>query len=161
MNNNAYEEKKHFNAIDALIILGVLLIIVGIIFRSNIIMLFRDNAQRSECTITFISDSVPNDVVSLIANGNVLTWVDHDIQLGTLQTFSSSPAVISLENDDGSYRAVSSTTDSAVTGVISTTALSDNGCYIDGTDFIAAGMSVVIATQNAQFTAVITSITFS
>ncbi len=161
MNNNTYGEKKHFNAIDVLIIIGVVLIILGIIFRSNIIRLFRDNAQRSECTITFVSDSVPNDVVSLLNGGSALTWVDHDVPLGTLQSISSSPALIYLENDDGTYRTVESTTDSFVTGVISATALSDNGCYIDGTDFISSGMTVVISTQNAQFTAVVTSVSFN
>lgn len=160
MNNNTYQEKKHFNAIDVLIILGVLLIILGIIFRSNIITLFRDNAQRSECTISFISENVPNNVAALLGNGNTLTWVEHDIPLGTLETVSSSHAVIYIENGDGTYHTAPSASESTVVGVIKTTALSDNGCYINGTDFIAAGMTVVIATQNAQFTAVITSVSF-
>ena len=161
MNGNIYTDKKRFNAIDVLILLGILLIILGIVFRSTIISIFNDNSNQSPCTITFEAERVPNEVVDLLKEDSSLTWIDKDVSLGTLKNYEVLSSIIYVPKSDGSYEKVTSQTEKRVTGTISTTALNDNGCYIKGTDFLAAGMTVTISTETAVFSAIITSITFN
>ena len=45
-------------------------------------------------------------------------------------------------------------------GMITSSAISNNGCYIKGTEFLAAGMTVTLTTGTVQFTALITDVVF-
>jgi hypothetical protein len=160
MQNNSYEEKKHFNVIDVLIIIGAILIIVGIIFRAQLISIFNANATETKYSISFEAEAVDNNVAELLQNGNNVTWLDKSQKLGAITTVEKSPTKIFVpENETGKYIAVDSDKTQKVTGTISALGNSKNGCYINGTTYLAAGMTVVLATENAEFTAIITSVT--
>ena len=59
MNNN-YENKKRFNIVDAMIILGILVIASSIIFRTQIIMFFSSDTTKNEYYITFEAENIDN-----------------------------------------------------------------------------------------------------
>ena len=158
--NNTYENKKRFNIVDAMIILGILLIAASIIFRTQIIILLNSDTTKNEYTITFEAESVDNAFAGLIKNESEVTWIENGVSLGTLEAVSKpSNALIYSTDENGAISFVESETSSKVTGRLSVKAISNNGCYIDGTHFIAAGMTVTLATKDVQFTAVITSVT--
>lgn len=158
--NNTYENKKRFNIVDAIIILGVLVIAASIIFRTQIIMFFSSDTTKSEYTISFDAESIDNDLVSLIKTGAEVAWIENGISIGTLKNVSS-PIVskIYTTDENGVISVTESETHRKLTGKLTVDAISNNGCYIEGTHFIAAGMTVTLATKDVQFTAVITSVT--
>ncbi|MBR2474442.1 MAG: DUF4330 family protein [Clostridia bacterium] len=160
MNSNIYEEKKRFNIIDALIILVVLLMILAVIFRSQIISLFSDASTKSDCEIYFTCEQIPNDLTSLITDGATVTWIEADAELGRLTRLTDPvPSDIYEKSDDALILKKSNDT-KKFTGKISGSAISNNGCYIDGTDFIAAGMTITVTTGTVQFEALVTDVVF-
>ena len=154
------EEKKRFNVIDVLIILGILLIVLALIFRAQIINVFNDTGSRTECRITIIADEIAADTVASIKEGDQVTWLDRDVSIGSIESISSEKATVYVPNYDGSYSPVVSDTLYKLTCTIVTTCLSDNGCYIDGKYFVAKGMTMLLSTQNAQFTVTITAVEY-
>ncbi len=169
MQNSVYEEKKHFNVIDVMIIIGALLIIVGIIFRAQIINIFTSNGKQTAYTVTFEAESVDNAVAEKIVDGGNVIWIEKSVQLGTLSALQKQPATVYVPNisggspfsapyKDGKYNRISSPNLTKITGSFTAYGNSNGGCYINGTDFLAAGMTVTLATETAEFTAVITSI---
>lgn len=161
MNRNMYEEKKHFNAIDALIVLAAIVMVVLIIFRSQIIAFFNDTGNKSECEISFVCESLPNDITAQVQNGATVTWIDTDISLGRLEITSPAEAADVFYTENNELHVKKSTTDSKFTGIITTVAISNNGCYVNGSDFIATGMTVLLSTDLVQFSALITDIKFT
>ena len=158
--NNTYENKKRFNIVDAIIILGILVIAASIIFRTQIIMFFSSDTTKSEYTISFDAESIDNDLVSLIKMGAEVTWIENGSSLGTLKNVSSPIASkLYTTDENGTIFVTESKTQSKITGKLTVDAISNNGCYIEGTHFLAAGMTVTLSTKDVQFTAVITSVT--
>lgn len=161
MNKSFYEEKKRFNAIDAFIVLILLVMIAVLIFRSQIIALFNDTGTQKDCEIYFTCESIPMDIYPQITSGSAVTWLESDASLGRLTMISQEPekAKIYEQTENGLiYR--ESFTDYEFKGKINGTAISNHGCYIDGTDFLAAGMTITIVAGHVQFTALITAVNF-
>ncbi len=154
------EEKKHFNVIDVLIIIGILLIVLALIFRAQIIALFDDRGNRTECQITVIADEVPKNALEALRVGDDITWLDNSVSLGALESVSSTPAKIYVESISGTYTAMESDSLCQVTFTLSANCLYDNGCYIDGKYFIAKGMSLLLSNQVAQFTVTVVSVDY-
>ena len=158
MNDN-YEEKKRFNIVDAIIILGVLVIAASIIFRAQIITFFSSDTTKDEYTIRFEADYIDNSLLPFITSGNLVTWIDNDVSLGMIDRISSSEKAKIYESDaSGKLTVYESETHSKIVGEITVEAISNSGCYIDGIHLIAAGMNVTLSTKNIQFNAVITSV---
>lgn len=158
MNDN-FEEKKRFNIVDAIIILGVLVIAASIIFRAQIITFFSSDTTKDEYTIRFEAEYVDNAFIPLITGGNLVTWIDKDVSFGIIERISSSEKAKIYESDaNGKLTIFESDTHSKIVGEITVEAISNNGCYIDGIHLIAAGMNVTLSTKNIQFNAVITSV---
>lgn len=158
MQNNVYEEKRHFNIIDFMIIIGAILVIVGIIFRAQIIDFFNASGKQTTYTVTFEADEVPLGIADTVANGSSVIWLEKSIQLGTLSNMTKAPATVYLPESDGTFKAVSSSDLVKITGSFTALGKSNNGCYINGTDFLAAGMTVTLATPTSQIEVIITSI---
>lgn len=167
MPNSVYEEKKHFNIIDVMIIIGALLIIVGIIFRAQIIDVFVNNGKQTTYTVTFEADAVPNAISENILDGNTVIWVEKSAQLGVLSDLKKEAAVIYVPNtsvsegktyNDGTYSKVTSSDMTRIVGVFTAQGNSNDGCYVNGTDFLASGMTLTLATPTVEFQVVITSI---
>lgn len=154
------EEKKRFNVIDVLIILGILLIVLALIFRAQIINVFNDTGSRTECRITFIADELPNDTANSVRAGEQMTWLDRDISLGAIESVNVSPATVYVQSLDGSYSPVVSDTLKQLTCTVVTTCLPDNGCYIDGKYFVAKGMSMLLSTPTAQFNVTVIAVEY-
>ncbi len=161
MNNNIYGEKKKFNVVDALIIVLFAIMLLVIIFRAQLISLFNNNGKRTAVEISFECEAVDNEIANSITDQSTLYWVETDDILGTLNiTVSPAASQILYYNEDGELCTRKSETTQAFSGVIKGTAINNNGCYIDGTDFLASGMTITITNGKAQFTALITSVTF-
>lgn len=145
------EEKKRFNVIDVLIIIGILLIVLALIFRTQIINVFSDEGSRTECRITVIADELPTDTANSVKKGDQITWLDRDVSIGTVESVNLAPSTVYVQGLDGSYTPVVSGSLNQLTCTIVTTCLSDNGCYIDGKYFVAKGMTMLLSTPTAQF----------
>ena len=173
MQNGIYEEKKHFNIIDVMIIICVLLITLGIIFRAQIIESFNSGGKQTTFTVTFEAENVSADVAAMITDGSSVTWIEKSLKLGTLSGLTRENSVIYVPNTvtesalpfgesntykDGTYNKVTSSDLVTVKGSFTAQGNQNKGCYVNGTDFLAAGMTVTLATATAQITAVITSI---
>lgn len=173
MPNSVYEEKKHFNIIDVMIIICALLITVGIIFRAQIIDVFNSSGKHTTFTVTFEAENVPSNISEQITDGSSVTWTEKSLQLGALSGLNKKAAVVYVPNTvtnplqmfggvsykDGTFNKVTSSDLFKITGSFTAQGNTNNGCYINGTDFLAAGMTVTLATSTAEFTAIITSIT--
>ena len=158
MNSNIYEEKKKFNIIDALIIIIVLLMVFAVIFRSQIISLFSDTGTKTECEIYFICEEIPNDLVGMVTNGAAVTWIEADAEMGRITEITEPVKSDVYETYEGKLILKKSDTTMKFTGKISGSAISNNGCYINGTDFLAAGMNITISTGTVQFEALVTDV---
>ena len=158
--NSSYEEKKRFNIIDFIIILGVLIIAASIIFRTQIITFFSADASNDEYTLTFEIELINNEDAALIDLNDTLTWIENDISFGTIKELSAPKKASIYEKDqNGNIIFSLSETQSTLTGTINLDAITNNGCYVDGMYFVGAGMTVTLATKNVQFTAIITAVT--
>ena len=160
MNSNIYEEKKKFNIIDALIIVIVLLMVFAVIFRSQIISLFSDTGTKSECEIAFVCEEIPNELVGMVTDGSTATWLEANAELGRLTQLSAPVEADVYETFGDQLVLKKSSVAKKFSGKIVGTAVSNNGCYINGTDFLAAGMTVTVSTGTVQFEALITDVTF-
>ena len=164
MNSNLYEEKKRFNAVDVLIVFTVILLILVIIFRTQILSLFTSSGTKESCHITFVCENVSKEVyennIKDIDQAN-LNWINAEAKLGsmTINRESVSAARIYEKSPSGDWRYTLSDTNVRFSGSISTTLTSNNGYYVGGTDFIAPGMTITVATTNAQFDILILNIT--
>ncbi len=154
------EEKKRFNIIDVLIILGILFIVLTLIFRAQIINLFNDKGSRTECRITVIADELPTNTATMIKSGDQMTWLERDASIGTVESVSITPATVYVQGISGSYSPVVSDSLYQLTCTIVTSCLSDNGCYIDGKYFLAKGMKMLLSTPTAQFEVTVISIDY-
>ena len=171
MPNTVYEEKKRFNVIDVMIIIAALLIIFGIIFRAQIIDVFNSGGKQTTFTVTFEADSVPNALAEKIVDGEGVTWLEKSLSLGTLSGIEKTPSTIYVPNTessldslllpykDGTYNALPSAELTKITGSFTALGSSKNGCYVNGTDFLAAGMTVTVVTATAELQVTVTSIT--
>ncbi len=154
------KSEKRFNFIDILIILAVLIIAVSIIFRAQLITFFSDGERRSECTIEFQCENVPNESLAFISSGSSLSWLEHEVVIGTLENTEVSPATAYILRNDGSYDKVSDPKNSFIKGTLSADVLYNNGCYIGGTAFLAPGMTITVYSENVQFEMTILKITY-
>ena len=163
MKSNLYEEKKHFNGIDVLIVVLLILITAVIIFRSQLLSLFTSSGQKETCEITFVCESIQKDVFEANVKQsakNTLTWTDAEDKLGkmTILNESIANARIYEKQPDGSLNVTLSETDVRFSGTVKTTLISNNGYYLGGTNFIAPGMRITVATELAEFEILIVNI---
>ena len=158
--NNIYQEKKRFTAIDVLIIFSVLLLIATLIFRSQLISLFNDSSKRIDCEIYIVCENVSNEITPQIKDGSDVYWVESKVPVGKMTLTSQfSPAAV-YTNENGNLYVEYSDSASTFSGKIDAAAVSNSGCYLNGTDFIAPGMNLTFSTEYVQFTALITDIKF-
>lgn len=159
--STTYEEKRKFNIVDVLIILAILLIAASVIFRSHIINFFNTEITRQECSIYFEAEYVDNASASVLSTDTPLLWIEKNVEFGTIiSIFDVQASEMISEDENGNLILTKSDTHSRVTGKINITAVSNNGCYIDGIHFICAGQSLTLSTRSTQFSATITSIMF-
>ena len=160
---NLYEEKKRFNGIDVLIVVLLLLITAVVIFRSQILSLFTVTGTKENCEITFVCERISKDVYE----GNIkqtgkttLNWIDTGKSIGnmTLDSSTVAPSRIYEKQPDGSYTVKFSETEISFGGKIKTSLISNGGYYLNGTEFIAPGMTITVATELAQFNILIIDI---
>ena len=145
---------------------------VGIIFRAQIIDIFYSSGKQTTFTVTFEAENVPKELSENITDGSYVTWIEKSAQLGAISGLNKEAAVIYVPNTvsssypfggisykDGTYNKVTSSDLFKITGSFKAQGNSNTGCYINGTDFLASGMTVTLATTSAEFQVVITSIT--
>ena len=161
MNSNIYSEKKKFNVVDALIIVLLIIMVLVVIFRAQLISLFNDNGTKTDVKISFICESIDAQIAQSVTDQSKLTWVESGATLGTL-TLDGEPsnAQVLYYDNDGILCVREDTNNKTFTGQIRGTAIDNNGCYIDGSDFLASGMTITVTNGKVQFTALITSVEF-
>ena len=161
MTNNFYDEKKKFNIIDALIIFLIIALILVVIFRAQLISLFNDAGKRSNIEITFVCEEISTELLNSIALGNSFTWLEADVGIGTLNVRENEKNAIEYYYDENNNLRIKEINGKkSFTGKLNGTAINNNGCYIDGTDFLASGMTITITNGKVQFEALITSVVF-
>ena len=161
MTSNIYDEKKKFNIIDALIIFLIIALILVVIFRAQLISLFNDAGNRSTVEITFVCEEISAELLNSIALGDTITWLEADVGLGTLNGKDNEKNAIEYyydENNDLRIKEINGK--KSYEGKLNGTAINNNGCYIDGTDFLASGMTITLTNGKVQFAALITSVVF-
>ena len=163
MNKNLYEEKKHLNGIDVLIIVILLIITAVIIFRSQILSFFTSSGTTESCEITFVCENIPKDVFEnnvKQSSKNSLNWIDANSKLGVMSIDAESIGMARLYEKEANGQWSVTYSDIAVrfAGKIKSTLISNNGFYLGGTEFIAPGMTITVATELAQFEILIVDI---
>ena len=160
-NTNIFEdEKKRFNALDALIVLIAILLVLVVVFRTQIVSFFSNTSTKMECDIYFTCEEIPNELTSAVADGASVTWVDADVKLGRLTRTSDFTESVKYEKNGDTLYLTTNSSYKSFTGKINGIAIKSNGCYIEGTDFISAGMTVTLTTGLVQFKALITDVVF-
>ncbi len=160
-NQTSYDKnEKRFNFIDLLIILTVLLIAAAVIFRAQIITFFNDGERRSESVITFKADSVPMSTVEHVKTGTNVRWLERGLELGKLETFTASPAILYVPGLGGTVTTVGDANNCAVVGTIKADIFYDEGCYIEGNAFLAPGMTITLYSDSAQLTVTVVDIAY-
>ena len=162
MNSQLYEERKRFNVIDALIILLLIVMVLVVVFRAQLISLFNDTGTKRNVEITFVCESIDKEIYDRsVLNGERLSWVEPNVSLGVFTLEGEKAAAdVYYYNNAGELCVKKSDTDYTFSGKIAGTAIDNKGCYINGTDFLASGMTVTLTNGKAQFTAIITGVTF-
>ena len=160
-NNSVYEdEKRNFNGLDIMIIIIAVLMVFVVIFRTQIISIFSDAATKTDCEIYFTCEAVPNELAPSITDGSPITWLDAEAELGRMtKTTALEPSKSYIESGNDLIIVRSDKT-MRFSGMINSSAIKNNGCYIDGTQFLAAGMTITMTTGTVQFQALITDVVF-
>ena len=159
MSENKESVRRHFNIIDAIIILAVAAIVAGVALRYNLTDKIGAKSNRDTVIISFsISDIKPTSVDAMIA-GDIFYIDSNNMELGELLSVTSSDAVQYLENSDGEITRQYDSERRDVTGEIKAKgALTDSGFMLGGTQYLGANKELYVRSQNIMVTIRITGI---
>ena len=164
------KKKAHFNVIDALIILLVLLIAVGMFFRARIVERLWADTQSSDYVISFSIDDIRYTTPTYINVGDKVYFADSGEYLGefisesdNVNALNIAPAskyftdsngnVVEVFYPDGESR-VDAKGRIQCKGYYS----KDGGFSIDGRQYLAPGQSINVKTELVSVTINIMSI---
>ncbi len=152
--------KGRFNALDAFIILLVILCVVGIYFRSNIASWINGDKELSEYQVSFKVTCIKSTSGKYLTPGGVV-YMSNGLTFGTLKECASLPAKAIITDNEGNLKEVSYPKDTYIdlSGVITVKGVEkDDGFYLGGTYLLTAGANVSVYTDAMDFTLTVSEI---
>ena len=159
--NEKKASKYRFNAIDAFIILVVVLCIVGIYFRSNIESWFGSNKELSDYQITFVVEKIRSTSSEYISVGDTV-YVSGNVVLGSVSGFSSFPAQAVVKDGNGNTVEVRYPENTYIDMTVTVDCRgvkNEDGFYLNGTYLISPGTNLKATTEMMDFSFTVISIT--
>lgn len=167
-------EKKnspHFNVLDAIIILLVILVIVGIYFRYNIIDFLNDSRNKADYAISYTVKDIRYTTNNYVHVGDTLYFADSGDSFGALlncepnnqEPWNKSPAsqhftISSGEVVEAFYPNDESRIDAKGRLLCEGYYSEDGGFLLDGDTYIAPGQTISVRTELVSFVINVTSI---
>ena len=167
------EERKnapHFNAIDAMIIILVILAIVGIYFRHNILELLSSDKNNDQYVVSFSIEDIRYTTPNYINIGDKVYFASNGELLGTLMSESENQSALNItpaskyftSSDGKIIEAHYPNEESRVNARGRMLCIGgyneDGGFCIDGKTYIAAGQAIEVHTEYVTVTITVTSI---
>ena len=159
--NEKKASKYRFNAIDAFIILVVVLCIVGIYFRSNIESWIGSKKDLSDYQITFVVEKIKATSGEFINVGDRV-YLSNNIVLGSVSGFSNFPAKEYISDSEGNFIEVRypENTYIDITVTVDCRGIkNEDGFYLDGTYLISPGAKLTASTEIMDFSFTVIGIT--
>jgi len=159
----------HFNVIDALIIILLIAVVLGIYFRFNVIERLTSEEKTETYTVSFSVDNIRYTTPSYMNVGDKVYFGDTGDLFGTLISESENQSVLSITpaseifvDSSGSIKEVFYEAESRVDakGRIECRGIytDEGGFCVDGTRYIAPGQTVEINTELVTLVVTVTSI---
>ena len=180
VNNDTPKSKENksrkfpkFGVLDAVIILLVIVICVGVYFRYNFFDTLNNSKNLKECYITFKTDKITTAVSRELQKDDVVYFKSDGTTLGTLTVRSDEiailiqeqPATTTIFKDGKTYADVQypqGMENSLIygTGTIKANcSIADNGSFLlDGSVYLAPGQTYTVCTERVTFNITITAI---
>lgn len=152
--------KYRFNAIDAFIILVVILCIVGLYFRSNIESWISSEKELEDYQVTLVVNKIKSTSGQYISAGNEV-YMSSGVLLGAINGFSSFPSKTYITDTLGNSIEVSYPEDTYidVTLLVDCSGVkNEEGFYLNGTYLLTPGTVMDGRTEMMDFTFTVTSI---
>lgn len=165
-NHNTEKEKKspRFGVLDAMIILLVVCLIVGIYFRSNIIERFQAIRNVGDYTVTFAVDDIRYTTPHYVNVGDKLVFAEDGKEFGALIEASEGASDMALKvtpavktfTDNGQvievfYPNNESRVDATGRVHCRGTYSEDGGFLVNGSTYLSAGQTVQVRTELVAF----------
>lgn len=153
MTSNQKTVKHKFNAIDAFIIVIVILCVLGIYFRSQISSWLGFEKDIKEYKMVFVIDKIKYTSSNYLSSGTEV-YMNNGVALGILGECSSLPAVEYLSDENGDLVEVNYPQDTYVDveGFIKCKGVEkEDGFYIGGTYSVAPGTELSVHTEMIDF----------
>ena len=166
----ARKNRPHFNAIDAMIIILVIVAIVGVYFRYTIVDFLTGDRNVDEYVVSFSIEDIRYTTPNYINVGDNVYFASSGELLGILTSESENnkePLNITLASEkftdsDGNIVEVFYPEETRVNAkgriLCKGNYSSSGGFSVDGNEYIAAGQSVEVYTEKVTVTLKITSI---
>ncbi len=160
----------HFNAVDAMIIILVILAVVGIYFRHNILDILSEGKNNDEYVVSFSIEDIRYTTPNYINVGDKVYFESNGELMGTLMSESANQGALNITPaseyfTDSSGKVVEAHYPNEESRVNARGRMlcvggynSDGGFCIDGKTYIAAGQTVEVYTELVTVTLTVTSI---
>ncbi len=163
------KRNAHFNVIDALIIILLIAVVLGVYFRFNIVESLTGEEETEVYTVSFSVDNIRYTTPSYVNVGDVVYFGDTGELFGVLISESENQSVLSITpaseifiDSSGNVKEVFYDEDTRIDakGRIECKGLytEDGGFCVDGTRFLAPGQTVEINTELVTLVITVTSI---
>jgi hypothetical protein len=159
--NEKKNSKFRFNAVDAFIILVVVMCIVGIYFRGNIESWLGSKKDLADYQITVVVEKVKSTSGEFIGTGDEI-YISKNIALGKVSAISSFPAKEYVSDGDGNIIEVRYPENTYIDLTITVDCRgikNDDGFYLDGTYLVSPGTKMAATTEIMDFSFTVISIT--
>ncbi len=161
-----------FKALDAVIILLVILAVVGVYFRYNLLDKLTTNHDLKEYTVSFSVEDIRFTTQNYISVGDQVYYADDGEKLGILigesedmaqMAFSVVPASEAFIMEDGTVKEVfypndESRVDASGRMICVGSYTDDGGFMVAGSRYLSAGQKVAVRTELVSLTIVIQEI---
>lgn len=159
----------HFNVVDALIIIVLIAVVLGIYFRFNVVEMFGSKERTEAYNVSFSVDNIRYTTPSYVNVGDKVYFGDTGELFGVLNSESENQSVLSITpaseifvDSSGNIQEVYYENETRVDakGRIECqgTYAKDAGFCVGGTRYLAPGQTVEINTELVTFVITITSI---
>ena len=154
--NEKKASKYRFNAIDAFIIVVVVLCIVGIYFRGNIESWLGSKKELSGYQMTFVVEKIKSTSSEFVGVGDTV-YISNNIVLGSISGFSSFPAQEFVKDGAGNTVEVTYPENTYIDITVTVDCLgvkNEDGFYLNGTYLISPGTSLSATTELMDFSSI-------
>lgn len=149
----AQENKKRFNIIDAVLILAVLVIFVGVFIRSGFSEKFTEKLDEGVLQYEFIINSIKATSAERFDEGVKIYSQTTQKEVGEIIDYYTRPAEAYIELPTGEIvrTVIPDRIDVIGKAKVKGTIGSDGRCMLDGTTHIAAGKNIYARTHDISF----------